>query len=265
MSTRDNNVLIDLCLKELYVVRSAMFKCIHIYYVKYHTEKSVHWKPKCWIVLWVTVQNNCIMRLKLSSEGQLQDAIKICMWARSKCIDSIYETELQNWIEFMNCLVVHRNSWCWLIVHFQRYSKHLLDCSLLIYFWYYNMSGWGESVWRSAGEMGWRWIPWPGRLTNPWWSRRIWTSPDGAPASASQAAACRAEESLAEEEPGSSQSLPQLLQSAWGQGWRSDVCQNGTALPPAGITTSVSLHSQHVDWFILCSNATGWSIECVPI
>lgn len=122
------------------------------------------------------------------------------------------------------------------------------------------MSGWGESVWRSAGEMGWRWISWPGRLTNPRWSRRIWTSPDGATASASQAAACRAEESLAEEESGSAQSLPQLLQSAWGQGWRSDVCQNGTALPAAGITTSVSLHSQHVDWFILCSNATGWLI-----
>lgn len=122
------------------------------------------------------------------------------------------------------------------------------------------MSGWGESACRSAGEMGWRCISWPGRLTNPWWSRCIWASPDGATASASKAAACRAEESLAEEESGSAQSVPQLLQSTWGQGWRSDVCQDGTALPAAGITASMSLHLHNmlIDLYCALKQLVGW-------
>lgn len=162
----------------------------------------------------------------------------------------------------LNCLDVHQNGW--LIVYFQQnIIKYIVNIQYIGFtcFQYSNTSGWGESVRRSAGEMGWRWISWPGRLTNSWWSRCIWTSPDGATASASQAASCGAEESLAEEESGSAQSLPQLLQSTWGQGWRSDVCQDGTALPAAGITASMSLHPHNmlVD-FILCSQATGWLI-----
>lgn len=130
----------------------------------------------------------------------------------------------------------------------------------LVCFRYYIVSGWGESACRSAGEMGWRWISWPGRLTNPWWSRCIWTSPDGATASASEAAAFRAEESLAKEESGSAQSIPQLLQSARGQGWRSDICKDGTALPAAGITASMSLHLHNmlIDLYCALKQLVGW-------